>query len=39
MEALATALIVIFCTPFGWIGLLTFGLAISLIFEAKKGNK
>lgn len=36
MEALAIALMVIFCTPFGWIGLLAFGLGISLIFEAKK---
>lgn len=38
MEALATALIVIFCTPFGWMGLLAFGLGISLIYEAKKGK-
>lgn len=38
MEALATALIMIFCTPFGWIGLLAFGLGISLIFEGKKGK-
>jgi hypothetical protein len=38
MDALAAALIMIFCTPFGWIGLLTFGLGISLIYEAKKGK-
>jgi hypothetical protein len=38
MEALAAALILIFCTPFGWMGLLVFGLGISLIFEAKKGK-
>ena len=38
MEALAAALILIFCTPFGWMGLLAFGLGISLICEAKKGK-
>ena len=38
MEALAAALILIFCTPFGWIGLLAFCLGISFIFEAMKGK-
>lgn len=38
MEALATALVLIFCTPFGWMGLLVFGLGISFIYEAKKGK-
>jgi hypothetical protein len=38
MDALAVALVMIFCHPFGWIGLLAFGLGISLIFEAKKGK-
>ena len=36
MEALATALIVIFCTPFGWMGIFVFGLAITMICKAKK---
>ena len=35
MDALATALIMIFCTPFGWMGLLVFGVGISMISEAK----
>ena len=39
MEALAAALILIFCTPFGWMGLLALGTGISLIYEAKKENK
>jgi hypothetical protein len=38
MEALATALVIIFCTPFGWIGLLVFGWAIAMIYEVKKGK-
>lgn len=38
MDALAAALIMIFCTPFGWMGLLVFGLGISFICEAKKGK-
>jgi hypothetical protein len=38
MSDFAAALVMIFCTPFGWIGLLAFGLGISLIFEAKKGK-
>lgn len=38
MNALATALIMIFCTPFGWIGIFVFGAVISMICEAKKGK-
>ena len=38
MSDFAAALVMIFCTPFGWIGLISFGLGISLIFEAKKGK-
>ena len=36
MEALAAALIMIFCTPFGWMGIFVFGFVISIIYEAKK---
>ena len=38
MDALAVALIMIFCTPFGWMGLFVFGFGISMIYEAKKGK-
>jgi len=36
MDALAIALIVIFCTPFGWMGIFMSGLAIAMICKAKK---
>jgi formate-dependent nitrite reductase membrane component NrfD len=36
MEALATALIIIFCTPFGWMGIFMLGLTIAMICKAKK---
>lgn len=39
MEALAAALIVIFCTPFGWIGILATGFAISMVVESINDKK
>ena len=38
MEALAMALVVIFCTPFGWFGILVFGFGVSMICESIKGK-
>lgn len=38
MEALALALIIIFCHPFGWMGLFVFGITICMFREAKKGK-
>lgn len=38
MEALAAALIIIFCTPFGWMGLLILAVGISMIYEVKEGK-
>jgi hypothetical protein len=35
MKELAAVLIMVFCTPVGWIGMLTFGYMIKLI----RGNK
>lgn len=31
MKELSVALITIFCTPFGWIGMLAFGYMVSMI--------
>ena len=39
METLAIALIVIFCTPFGWMGIFIFGLVITMICKARKENE
>ena len=36
--ALAVTLLVIFCTPVGWIGIMAAGFAISMIIETKKGE-
>jgi hypothetical protein len=36
MDSLAFALILIFCTPFGWIGLLIVGAAVAGIIEATR---
>ena len=35
----AVALLIIFCTPIGWIGLMTTGFVISMIIEAKNDKK
>ena len=35
MEAIAAALIMIFCTPMGWAGIFAVGCVISLIREGK----
>jgi hypothetical protein len=34
MKELATALVIIFCTPFGWCGLMVLGIVISMIIES-----
>ena len=39
LAAIAIALIVIFCTPYGWIGLMILGFTIYSIYEVKKGKK
>lgn len=39
LAALACALLVIFCTPVGWIGIMVAGFAISMIIETKKEKK
>ena len=38
MEYLSFALILIFCTPLGWMGLLVFGAVLLLIVEAWRGK-
>ena len=38
MRDLAMALVIIFCTPFGWIGLLVLGWSIAMICEAISGK-
>lgn len=38
LQALAGALIMIFCTPFGWVGLSIVGIIIVEIINAKKEN-
>ena len=38
LAAIALALIVIFCTPMGWVGLTILGFIIYSIYEAKKGK-
>lgn len=35
LVALARTLMVIFCTPFGWVGIICFGFAISMIIGDK----
>lgn len=39
MEALAAALIIIFCTPFGWIGIIATGFAVSMVVESIHDKK
>ena len=38
MESIAGALVAILCTPFGWVGLFIFGVAVSMILEAWPRN-
>lgn len=33
MDTIGWALILIFCTPLGWIGLLVFSLSVSLVID------
>lgn len=36
LAAIAIALVSIFCTPFGWIGIICFGFAINMIIGKNK---
>ena len=38
MDSLAGALVLIFCTPYGWVGLFIFGVAVSMILDAWPRN-